>query len=195
MKKQARSKTSIIAPARIGTQRRTPHREELRRGAAKGELLHLDRGIYIPADYKPSKHLALAVVALKSPHAVLCLISALVYHRLTDQSPGDLYIALPQNTHSPRLKNVPIRVHRMTGAALTSGVEVHEIEGVKVKIFSPAKTVADCFKFRNKIGLDVALDALRNCWWQKRATMDELWHFAEICRVANVMRPYLESLV
>jgi predicted transcriptional regulator of viral defense system len=133
-------------------------------------------------------------VARRVPRGVVCLLSALLFHRLTTQLPSDVWLALPPKARRPKAAPVSLRLVHVSGKALTAGVEEHEIEKVRVKIYSPAKTVADCFKFRNKVGQDVALEALRECWRERKATMDELWRYAKICRVANVMRPYLESL-
>ena len=125
---------------------------------------------------------------------IVCLLSALRFHCLTTQAPFDVWVAIPKAARVPKASFPPLRIVRFSGDALTEGVEQHMVDGVSVRITSVAKTVVDCFKFRNKIGLDVALEALRDAWMAKRVTMDELWHFAAICRVANVMRPYLESL-
>jgi predicted transcriptional regulator of viral defense system len=125
---------------------------------------------------------------------VVCLLSALRFHGLTTQAPFEVWLAVGNKAAAPRLAYPPLRIVRFSGAALTEGVEVHEIDGVAVRVTSVAKTVADGFKYRNKIGLDVALEALREAWASKRMTSDELWHFAKVCRVANVMRPYLEGL-
>jgi len=114
---------------------------------------------------------------------------------LTTQSPFEIWIAIDHKARYPKESMLPIRVVRFSGKALTSGVEQHRIEGVPVRMYGPAKTIADCFKYRNKIGLDVALEALRDCYRSRKCTMDELWKYAKICRVANIMKPYLESLV
>lgn len=114
---------------------------------------------------------------------------------LTTQSPFEIWMAIDGKARSPKEDIIPLGIVRFSGKALTAGVETHSMEGVKVKVYNPAKTVADCFKYRNKIGLDVAIEALRDCWRKKRATTDQLWHYAKVCRVARVMRPYLESLV
>jgi predicted transcriptional regulator of viral defense system len=134
-------------------------------------------------------------VAKLAPQAVVCLLSALRFHDLTTQSPFDVWIAIDRKAWRPRIDYPPLRVFRFSGAALTEGVETHSIDGVRVRVYSPAKTVADCFKYRNKIGLDVALEALRDTWRSRRATMDDLVRFSRICRVGHVMRPYLDSLL
>jgi predicted transcriptional regulator of viral defense system len=141
-----------------------------------------------------SEHGALAETARKYPHAIVCLLSALRFHDLTTQSPFEVWLAIPNKARAPRIDYPPLRIIRVSGAALTEGVEVHQIDGVPVRITNVARTVADCFKYRNKIGLEVALEALHESWREKRVSMDELWHYASLCRVANVMRPYMESL-
>ena len=128
------------------------------------------------------------------PQAVVCLSSALRFHELTTENPFEVWIALKPGAWSPRIEYPPIRVVRVSGDALTFGAEEHRVEGTKIKVYSPAKTVADCFKFRSKIGTELAIQALRECFREKKATMDELWEAAKVCRVSNVMRPYMESL-
>ncbi|MFQ5633222.1 MAG: transcriptional regulator, partial [bacterium] len=128
------------------------------------------------------------------PKGVICLLSALSYHKLTTQFPFEVWLAVDRLTRTPKTDTVPMRIVRFSGQALEAGIEEHEIEGITLRVYNPAKTVADCFKFRNKIGLDVALEALREGWKNKMFTMDDLWQFGKICRVANVMRPYLELL-
>jgi predicted transcriptional regulator of viral defense system len=128
------------------------------------------------------------------PRGVICLLSALRFHNLTTQNPFEVWMAIPHKAWRPKGEGVRLRLMHLSGHALTSGVEEHRIEGVPVRVFNPAKTVADCFKFRNKIGLDVALEALRDYRRKHRSGMDELWRFAKVCRVTAVMRPYLEAL-
>ena len=147
------------------------------------------------AEHATTEEHALAQVATRIPRAVVCLLSALRFHELTTQVPHEVWIALSEKARRPRLDFPPLRVVRFSGRALTEGIETHRIEGTDVRITSVAKTVADCFKYRHKIGLDVALEALREAWRQRRLTTSELDHFARVCRVSRVMRPYLESLV
>lgn len=161
----------------------------------EGEIERLERGVYALADAVEAADPDLIVVAVRVPRAVLCLLSALAFHEVTTQLPHEVHVALPRGTKTPRLKRPPLRVFRFSGAALMEGIESHRLDGVTLRVYSPAKTVADCFKFRNKIGLDVALEALRECWRRRICTMDSLWKYARVCRMANVMRPYLESLV
>lgn len=166
----------------------------LTRLVRQGLLQRVGRGLYAIPDRPVSEHHALAEVACKHPQAIVCLLSALRLHELTTQSPFEVWLAIPNKARAPKIDYPRLRIVRFSGAALTEGIEEHLIEGVPVRVTNVARTVADCFKFRNKIGLDVALEALREAWKGKRVGMDELWRSAKLCRVANVMRPYLESL-
>ncbi|MCG3202824.1 MAG: hypothetical protein NFCOHLIN_02710 [Gammaproteobacteria bacterium] len=169
-------------------------RVTLTRLVRQGALTRVARGLYALPDRSISEHTALAEVARKHPQAIVCLLSALRFQDLTTQSPFEVWLAIPNKARAPRIDYPPLRIVRFSGPLLAEGVEEHSIDGVPVRITSVARTVADCFKYRNKIGLDVALEALREAWKGKRVGMDELWQFAKLCRVANVMRPYLESL-
>ena len=160
----------------------------------EGSLRRLSRGLYVGSNAQLSEHHELAEAAKRVPHAVVCLLSALQFHRLTTQAPREVWIAIGQKARRARVERPRLRIVHFSGPALSAGIEQHEIEGVSVRIYSPAKTVADCFKFRNKIGIDVALEALRDYRRTRKGTSDDLWRFAKICRVANVMRPYLESI-
>jgi len=171
------------------------HPEHLRRLVQKGQLIRLSRGVYAPADFEATEHHGLAQVAIRAPQSVVCLLSALLFHDLTTQLPRKVWIAIPPKARVPTLEWPPVEAHRFSGRSFGEGWTEHELEGVPVRIFDPAKTVADCFKFRNTVGLDVAIEALRDCLRQKRATVDELIHYARICRVDTVMRPYLEAMV
>ena len=161
----------------------------------QGKLEKVGRGMYAVPGAELSEHQTLVQAALRVPHGVVCLLSALRFHDFTTQSTFEIWMAIDVKARAPKEEIIPLRIVRFSGKALTAGVETHTIEGVKVKVYNPAKTVADCFKYRNKIGLDVAIEALRDCWRKKLATSDELWRYAKICRVARVMRPYLESVV
>jgi predicted transcriptional regulator of viral defense system len=166
----------------------------LTRLVRQGLLTRVGRGLYAHPDRTVSEHGSLAEVARKHPQAIVCLLSALRVHNLTTQSPFEVWLAIPNKARAPKLAYPPLRIVRFSGAALTEGLEDHQIDGVTVRVTSVERTVADCFKFRNKIGLDVAMEALREAWMGKRVHMDELWRYAALCRVANVMRPYMESL-
>jgi len=152
------------------------------------------RGLYIPADALATVHHRLAEASKRVPNGIICLISALRFHDLTTQVPHEVWMAISEKARRPRGDYPPLRIVRFSGASLDYGVLTQKVEGVAVRVFDPAKTVADCFKYRNKIGLDVALEALRDCYRQRKATMDELWKAAKVCRVARVMQPYLESI-
>lgn len=169
-------------------------RSRLSRSVAAGQLVRIARGLYALPDYQSSEHGALVTVAKRAPDALFCLLTALRFHDLTTQAPFEVWIAIGNKAHPPRLKYPPIRTVRLSEASLAAGVETHRVEGTKIRVTSVAKTVADCFKFRNKIGLDVALEALREARRTKKVTADDLWRYAKINRVANVMRPYLEAV-
>lgn len=166
----------------------------LARLAHDGRLVRLARGLYVLPERAGSEHDGLAEVSAKSSTGVICLISALRFHELTTQQSADIWLAIPHKAHAPRMDYPPLHIVRMSGEAMTQGIDEIDVAGTTVRVFCVAKTVADCFKFRNKIGLDVALEALQEAWRGKRVSMDELWRYAAICRVANVMRPYIESL-
>ncbi len=159
-----------------------------------GKLQRVARGLYVLPESNFTENHSLAEACKRVPKGVVCLLSALRFHEFTTQAPFEVWLAIGEKAWRPRVNNPPLRIVHFSQATLNAGVEEHQIEGVTVHIYSPAKTVADCFKYRNKIGLDVAIEALRECRRERRCTMDELWHFATICRVQNVMRPYLEAL-
>lgn len=166
----------------------------LRRMEASGQLTRVSRGLYSLPNPNATEHRSTVEVSKKIPNGVICLLSALRFHGLTTQDPRQVWIAIGEKARRPKLETPPLRVVRFSAATLKAGVEAHVEEGVMIRVFNPAKTVADCFKYRNKIGLDAALEALREAWRARRTTSQELRKYAEICRVANVMRPYLESL-
>lgn len=166
----------------------------LSRLVAAGKLERVARGVYSLPGRRLSEHRSLAEVALRVPRGVVCLLSALRVHGIGTQAPFEVWLAIPHRMPVPRLDQPTVRAVRMSGPALTEGIDRMLVDGVEVPVFNAAKTVADCFKYRNKIGLDVALEALRDGWAQRKFTMDEIWHFAAVDRVANVMRPYLESV-
>src|SRR3990170_540186 len=170
------------------------HPEYVRRLMATGQLIRTGRGLYMLADADITENHSLVEAARRVPDGTVCLLSALLFHRIGTQMPHQVWLALDVKAPLPRADSTPLRIVRFSGAALRAGVESHRIEGVEVRVYSPAKTVADCFKYRNKIGLDVALEALREGWRDRRFSLDELWGYAKVCRVANVVRPYLESL-
>ena len=169
-------------------------RSAVSRMVASGQLLRVARGLYALPEYQSGEHGALLTVARRAPTVLFCLLSALRIHDLTTQAPFEVWIAIGNKAHPPHLDYPPLRTVRFSVASLAAGVEMRLIEGVSVRVTSVAKTVADCFKFRNKVGLDVALEALRESRRANKASADELWHHAKINRVANVMRPYLEAM-
>jgi predicted transcriptional regulator of viral defense system len=169
-------------------------RAELSRMVAAGALIRVARGLYAAPGYQSSEHGALAAVAKRAPGVLFCLLTALRFHDLTTQAPAEVWIAIGNKSHPPRLDYPPLRTVRFSAAALAAGVETRRVDGTPIRVTGVAKTVADCFKFRNKIGLDVALEALREARRAKRASADDLWRYAKLNRVANVMRPYLEAV-
>jgi predicted transcriptional regulator of viral defense system len=166
----------------------------LTRLVAAGKLERVSRGVYSLPGRRPSEHRSLAEARLRVPQGIVCLLSALRVHGFGTQAPFEVWIAIPQNAPTPRVDQPALRVVRMSGPALTDGIEMRRIDGVDVPVFGAEKTVADCFKFRNKIGLDVALEALRDGWSRGLLSMDALTRHAATDRVTNVMRPYLESV-
>lgn len=167
----------------------------LQRLVDKGMLERIGRGLYRSPQAEVSLHHSLAAAAQRTPEAVVCLLSALAYHELTTQLPHVVWLALPLGKAAPQPDYPPIQVVHVSGRAFQAGVETHPIEGVAVRIYGVAKTVVDCFKFRNRIGVDVAVESLRQCLAERRCTVDELLHYAAICRMTKVMRPYMEALL
>lgn len=170
-------------------------REYLIRLYKEGHLSRIGRGLYTLPDFLGSEAIDLAEVSKRAPRAVVCLISALGFYNLTTQIPHEVWIAIENRDWKPKINYPPVRVVRFSGESFQYGISEHILDGVKVKIYSPAKTLVDCFKFRNKIGLDVAIEAAKDIWRERMATMDDIWKAAEICRMTNVMRPYLEAIV
>jgi predicted transcriptional regulator of viral defense system len=168
--------------------------ETLQQLLRTGLLVRISRGLYAAPDRALNEHDQLAQLAIKHPRMVFCLLTALRIHGLTTQAPHEVWVAISPNARAPKVSYPPLRIVRLSGADVQ--VVTISLDGiVHIPVTSIAKTVADCFKFRNKIGLDIVLEALRDAWRQKKVTMDELWESAQLCRVTNVMRPYLESLV
>lgn len=158
-----------------------------------GELETLSRGVYRLTDQEQISDPDLVIVAKRVPQAIICLVSALSYHEITTQIPHAVSIALPKGSETPRVDYPPIRVHRFSEAALLEGVETHQIDGVSVSVYCPEKTLADCFKFRNKLGMDVVLEALKLYKARKKFNLEKLIMYAKICRVEKIMHPYLEA--
>ena len=170
------------------------NRVQVQQAVQAGLLERAGRGLYRRPGADITEHHTLAEVGKQVPHGIVCLLSALSFHRLTTQNPHEVWLALSHKAWSPRAHHVGLRIVRFSGPALHDGVESHTVEGVPLRVYSPAKTVADCFKFRHKIGIDVAIEALKETWRARRATMKDIEHCALIDRVSRVMRPYLESL-
>lgn len=160
-----------------------------------GSLELISRGVYRLTEQEPVSNPDMVTVAVRIPQGVICLISALAFHEITTQIPHAVSIALKKGAESPRIDYPPVFVHRFSKASITAGIEEHQIDGVTVRIYSPEKTLADCFKFRNKIGMDIALEALKLYKARKKFNLVELLKYAKICRVENVMKPYLEAIV
>ena len=169
-------------------------RQYLRLAEKSGAVVRSGRGLYTRANASVTELHTFAEAAKRVPRGVICLLSALRFHDIGTQDPFEIWIAIGEKDRRPRSDYPRMRVVRFSKLSLEFGQEIHDIEGVSTRIFSIAKTVADCFKYRNKIGLDVALEALRECLRNRRATMDDLWQAAKVCRVANVIKPYLEAL-
>lgn len=175
-------------------------RQQIKRLADRGEIQRIGRGLYSLPGAELTRHHSLAEVCKRVPQAIVCLSSALQFHNLTTQSPVEVWILLGRTMRTPTLDYPPLRVFRASGEALTAGIEEHRIEGVPVRVTNIAKTVADSFKYRNKIGLDVAIEALKESLrrnpqtGQYPCTREELRRYARICRVERVMQPYLEAL-
>ena len=161
----------------------------------RGVIEQVSRGIYRLVDLPPISNPDLVTVSLRFPNAVICLVSALAYHDITTQIPHVVFVAVSRDSRMPSLDHPPIQAHRFSIEAYKSGIEEHLIDGVPVKVYNPEKTLADCFKFRNKIGMDVALEALKLYKTRKKFNLGELLRYAKICRVEKVMRPYLEATV
>jgi predicted transcriptional regulator of viral defense system len=160
-----------------------------------GFLEPLARGLYRLAELPSLSNPDLVTVALKVPEGVVCLVSALAFHQITTQIPHEVSIAVPRGTETPRLRYPPIRVFWFSRLGMTEGAEVHELDDAKVRIFSPEKTLADCFKYRNKIGLEIALEALKLYRSRRQVKVDLLLKYAALCRVERIMRPYIEAIL
>ena len=169
-------------------------RAQLSRMVVAGDLVRVSRGLYALPEYQGGEHAALATVTKRAPNVVFCLLTALRLHGLTTQAPFEVWIAIKNNQHAPRMEYPPLRTVRFSAAALQSGIVTRKVDGVSVRVTNVSKTVADCFKFRSKVGLDVALEALFESQRAKMSTANELWKFAKINRVSNVMRPYMEAV-
>ncbi|MEW6734631.1 MAG: type IV toxin-antitoxin system AbiEi family antitoxin domain-containing protein [Acidobacteriota bacterium] len=161
----------------------------------QGKLQRVGRGLYLLPTKTITEHHSLAEAAKRVPRGIICLLSALRFYQLTTQSPFEVWLAIDRKAHKPISNDLPLHIVRFSGEVLSAGIAEHTIEGVRVKIYKPAKTVADCFRYRNKIGVDIAVEALRDCLKKRLATIDEIWYYAKICRVARIIQPYLEAIL
>ena len=168
-------------------------REYLHRLWQAGELERVARGLYVSLEGELSQHHSLVQASRLAPQGVVCLLSALRFHEIGTQEPNSVWLALPRGAWTPRTE-LRLKVVHLSPMTHRAGIEEHDIEGVTVRVYNPAKTIADCFRFRRRVGLDVALEALREAWRERRLGVEQLWRYAELDRVANVMQPYLEML-
>jgi len=166
----------------------------LTRMVRDGEILRTARGLYALADYTPGTYHSLIEASKLVDHGIVCLLSALSFHEIGTQNPPEVWLAIPRRARMPRVQEYPIRIVRFSENAYGDGIEQSIMDGVEVPVYSIPKTVADCFKYRNKIGLDVAIEALKDVIHGQRTSIDDLIHFAEVSRVREVMRPYMEAL-
>ena len=171
------------------------HPEYLRKLCTSGHLIRTGRGLYVLADGDFKEHHSIAEACKRVPHGIVCLLSALSYYEIGTQNPHQIWMAIDRAMRKPKVDYPPIRIFRFSGPSLKEGIEEKKIEGVSVQVYNPAKTLADCFKYRNKVGIDVAIEALKECWRSRRCEIDELVYYAKICRVRNIMQPYMEAIV
>jgi len=166
----------------------------LTRLVREGRLERISRGLYRLPESDTTEHFTLMQAAKRVPHGVICLLSALSFHDISTQLPHQIWVAIERGKWEAGIRDLPLRLFEFSGKSFHEGIETHDIQGVTVNIYCPSKTIADCFKYRNKIGLEVALEALRECFRERKCTHANLRHYAKVCRVANVMRPYLEAI-
>ena len=185
-------KLGIVRPADL--ERQGVPRRHLYRLLRQGFIDRQSRGVYVAREHALTEGHSLAQVSKRVPSAVICLLTALRVHELTTQNPAEVWIALPEKARRPSLDYPRLRVARFSGGALTEGIETRRIEGVTVRMYSAAKTVADCFKYRNKLGIDVAIEALQEFSRRHRGGATDLARYAKICRVGRVMQPYLDAI-
>lgn len=169
------------------------HPRNLYRLRDEGKIIELSRGVFQLAEFAASNHTDLVAVSARVPSGVVCLISALSFHEITTEIPHEVYLAVPRRKESPRIDFPPVRVFHFSDETFSGGIEIYDIGGVKVKVFSPEKTVADCFKFRNRIGLDVAIEGLKMCL-SRNGSRTLILEYARLCRVEKVIRPFLQAI-
>lgn len=159
-----------------------------------GEVERVVRGLYWPTNAEPTEYHTIAAVCALVPNAIVCLLSALSIHELGTQLPREVWIAIPHKARPPRITELPIRIVRFSGPALTYGIDRTELEGIPARVTSPARTVVDCFRFRRLVGQEAALEALREALRERKATVGEIWRAAEVCRAKSLVGPYLEAM-
>ncbi len=171
------------------------HPEHLRRLYQQGALERVGRGLYRLADADVTEYATMVMVAKQFPHGIICLLSALRFHGIGTQNPREVWVAFRRGTAIPQNTNLPVRFMSFSDASFLAGIEEHVQENVSVRVTCPAKTISDCFKYRNKVGLDVTIEALREALRSRKCNVDDLWHYAKVCRVTNIIRPYLEAVL
>jgi predicted transcriptional regulator of viral defense system len=171
------------------------HRETIRRLVNSGDMIRVSRGLYTSPQFIPNEMYSLVVAGKTVKKGVVCLLSALSFFDIGTQNPSEVWMAISRSARKPSIENFPIKIVSYSGVSFTAGVETHQIEGVEIRVYCISKTIADCFKYRNKIGLDVAIEALKDVIQNKRSSIEDIIHYAEICRVKEIMRPYMESIV
>jgi predicted transcriptional regulator of viral defense system len=170
-------------------------RSALTQLVAEGRLIHSGRGLYTAADFPVTENHSLALAARRYPESVICLLSAAQFHGITLELPAEVWLAMPRHARIPRPADLRLEPVRFSDGPFHFGIETHQLEGTEVRIYSAAKTVADCFKFRNRLGISVGVEMLREAWRKRKATADDLWDAARACRMLNVMRPYFDAIL
>lgn len=186
------SKTGIVRMSDLTKKGIT--RATISRLVSESKLEKLAPGLYCLPGTEFSEKESLVIIAKRVPQAVFCLLTALQIHDLTTQLPRKVWIAMPKGSHTPKMNYPPLKMVQYSDEAFSEGVEIIESDNINLRVYNVAKTIADCFKHRNKIGLDVAMEVLKEAYVKNKVSVDELWHYAKICRVANVMRPYIEAI-
>jgi predicted transcriptional regulator of viral defense system len=186
-------KTGVVRARKI--RKAGLHPEYLRILCKSGHLVRTGRGMYELADGDFTEHHSLAEACKRVPHGIICLLSALSYHEIGTQNPHQIWMAIDRGMRKPKVDYPPLRIFRFSGPSLDEGILDTKIENIPVRVYNPAKTVADCFKYRNKLGIDVAVEALKECWRLHRCSIDELVYYARICRVQKIMQPYMEAII
>lgn len=187
------SQSEIISSKQLSSE--GIHRETIRRLLEAGEIVSIARGLYSSSQFIPDENFTFIVAQKIVPKGIICLLSALSFHEIGTQNPSEVWIAIERGTRTPKVEDFPVQISLFSGEAYSRGIEEHTVDGVVIRVYSIAKTIADCFKYRNKIGLDVSIEALKDVIQTKRTSVDEILHFSRICKVERVIKPYMESLV